>query len=131
MPGGPEYIDPPDYPSYVDYLDPRQDPTSRTNPDAFWIGYGKFREGRNYLELPPTRNLLAGWFYGLREGREASKSLWASKHTYHGLVTIGLCVFGYLNWDAVVQNPDVAVTIGSIMGALEIYIRRITRVTIR
>jgi len=117
------YVDPHAFTPY-DY---RTDPTQRTNPEGFWVGYGRFREGVNYDALPEGRDRMAGWCYGMTEGKAAPKPLWQSKTFYHGLAVIGLALWGGANVDAIANNPEAVAGIAAVLGVLEIMIRAITR----
>jgi hypothetical protein len=117
------YVDPH---AYIPY-DYRTDPTQRTNPTNFWLGYGKYREGTNYTELPDDRDCMAGWCYASTEGRTPPKPLWQSKSFYNGISLILLSLWGLTNAETIIQNPEAVASIGAVIGVLEILIRTVTK----
>jgi hypothetical protein len=121
------YVDPH---AYVPY-DYRTDPTRRTNSDGFWAGYGRYREGVHYSELPDDRDRMAGWCYGMTEGKEPPKPLWQSRSFYHGVVVLALALWGSQNVDAIADNPEAVAGLAAVLGVLEIAIRAVTRTAIR
>lgn len=117
------YFDPHSQQPY-DY---RTDPTVRTNPPTFWLGYGRYREGVNYDALPADTNHIAGWCYGLTEGkRTEAKPLWESKNFYEGLVVIALSLWGAMNLEQIANNPEAVASLGVVIGALQVLLRRVT-----
>jgi len=116
------YVDPHAY----DY---RNDPTQRTNPKEFWEGYGKFREGKNYDEIPQTPAHIAGWSYGLAEGKrqESAKPLWQSKTFFEGLALIILSIWGGMNIETIKSNPEAVTAIGAVFGVVTMWLRKITK----
>ncbi len=120
------YVDPHAY----QFLDWRVDPTQHDNPPEFWYGYGKFRQGTPYTQITdPTE--LAGWCYGLAEGKEPPKPLWMSRHFWHGIVLIGVAIWGSQNLAYVIENPAIATSIAAVAGVSEIILRKMTRAMIR
>ena len=112
--------------------DYRTDPTVRTNPPAFWTGYGRYREGVNYSGVEQTPDTIAGWCYGLSEGkRTEAKPLWESKSFFHGLAIVGLCLWGAMNPESIAENPEAVASLGVVLGVVEILIRKVTRAAIR
>ena len=82
-------------------FDPRTDPTARTNTRAFWEGYGAFREGQWYDRRKHDPDWMAGWCFGMTEGRRwkpwwRSKTLWMSvaSAVLAGLAVIEPSVYG-------------------------------------
>ena len=112
--------------------DYRTDPTVRTNPPAFWTGYGRYREGVNYSDIEQTPDHIAGWCYGLSEGRRTeAKPLWESRSFYEGVAVIGLSIWAGMNTEVIVNNPDAVAAIGTVIGVMQVVLRRITRAAIR
>lgn len=115
------YVNPHNY----DY---RTDPTQHTNEPAFWVGYGKYREGINYTDLPDGRDYLAGWCYGLNEGKqEQAKPIWQSKSFFDGMALIVLSIWGGLNTELIANNPTAVSMIGAVFGAITVWLRSITK----
>jgi len=107
--------------------DYRTDPTQRDNDAKFWVGYGKYREGKYYDEVKEDPDSLAGWCFALSEGKEHPKPLWQSKTFYLGVTVIFLALYGGSNTDWITQNPDLVAGLAAIVGVLEIGIRTITK----
>lgn len=106
-------------------IDPRIDPTQRSNAEQFWTGYGRYREGVNYTEMDGP-DQLAGWCYGLAEGRTA-KPLHKSKTFYHGLALIGLAAWGAVSPQSIMDNPEAIAAIAAVLGVLGVWIRSVTK----
>lgn len=105
--------------------DYRTDPTVRENPPAFWLGYGRYREGVNYSGVEQTPDTIAGWCYGLSEGKR-SKPLWESKSFYEGIAVIALSLWAGMNTEVIVNNPNAVAAIGTVIGVLQVVIRNVT-----
>ena len=107
------------------------DPTIQNNTPEFWTGYGYYRQGIYYDAIPQTPDHIAGWCYGLSEGKEAPKPLWESKIFYEGIAVIILSIWGSMNAEVIVNNPQSVAAIGVVIGALQVYLRKITGAKIK
>lgn len=113
----------------VDPIDLRIDPTQRENKAAFWHGYGRYREGVNYTDLPKGADYLAGWCYGLTEGRRKGlpKPWWQSRTTWVG-VAMGLAsILSTVDPSMITDNPRAVSALAAVVAAAVIVLRRVTK----
>ncbi len=121
---------------YVDphaftYLHHDIDPALRKNSTGFCEGYWRFREGTNYPDIPQTSDHLAGWCYGLTEGKEPPKPLWQCKTFWGGIALIIASMYGRVNTESIVTNPEALSNLGTVFGVLFVYLRVITKAAVR
>jgi len=118
---------------YVDdtqFIDPRHDPTSRDNPDEFWVGYGKFRQGQWYTTLPRNSHYLAGWFFGFTEGKRW-KQWWKSKYLWLALAVGVTSVLGQVDTTVISENPRIVAFAASTVATLIAVLRFVTYTTVK
>lgn len=111
-------------------LDPRIDPRNKTNPNDFWIGYGRYQEGVNYKEIPKGDDFLAGWCFGLSEGEQV-KPWWKSKLLWLGIAAMGIAFLGMINPEMIKDNPRIAAFVAILVGTLTAGLRMVTKVSIK
>jgi hypothetical protein len=114
----------------MDFISPTKDPCSRENPDAFWVGYGKFRQGKWYTDLPRDSHSLAGWFFGFTEGKRWKK-WWQSKSLWLATCVGFTSVLAQVDVGVISDNPRIVAFAASTVAAAIATLRFVTHTTVK